>query len=804
MIPTPALVRYWKLSEGTGQVLADWSTGSPSTRKNLFASDLIGPAVVPSAYSWWYTSGGMVVTANHAADPDGALAATRLQLPGATNGTLYHSPNTSYTLPAGDYTMSLWVKSNTGSPQAFRMSHDNTATLSPDLLVTTGWTQVSYTFTLSAPTQPTLNIVAQNVAGSALDILVCRAQLEVGASPTAYVVDGSLVRGRINAAEATTEPAWASAGLQFREAGKIAAGQVGHLELSQGSLYVVAKGDGTASPSNSSWVSEHYPAARFSFVQALAPMQRFGRWGSASMVSSGSSTNDPDWRVYGLHYDGTTLRMTVDGDDVDRATSAGGLAIIETIRLGNIVDLPYRGDIAGVALYSANHTTAEALAVVAALKSDLSPRGVTLNAKLPVFVGDDGDSITYDTSVAGEDHYCWKAKNLAAPRWHGKNFGTSGAGVSTLAARAATLDSYLVAGRTNILHLGIGTNDLNSDSAEVFFANLKAYCLARRAAGWRIVLRAVPPRSVVGFNAKKDQANALIAADTSFYDVFYSLPTWMADDAAPSGTTYYYDGTHLTTAGHQLLGPAAYAAIAQAVALGPIVEPAPSASEIATAVRTELSVELARIDAAVSSRLAPAVSGRTLAVDASGRAASNVSAWEGDDVPFATAAELAGVVRDVSNASPAPGSLGAAVNAGAEGAGGSGASTPAGTWSRAGSQLLNGSTWWFYRHDDYSAAADNRKTHLAEGFPTFPENSLKFLVRQEREAANAIEVACASATPDAEGNQLITIGDITRDQLEALDINRRHFGRIVCRYSTHERTVAEGSVHLKDTPRPNA
>ena len=54
---------------------------------------------------------------------------------------------------------------------------------------------------------------------------------------------------------------------------------------------------------------------------------------------------------------------------------------------------------------------------------------------------------------------------------------------------------------------------------------------------------------------------------------------------------------------------------------------------IASAVRTELATELGRLDATVSSRLAPTTAGRTLDVAATGEASANVTRWRGDPVP---------------------------------------------------------------------------------------------------------------------------------------------------------------------------
>jgi lysophospholipase L1-like esterase len=86
---------------------------------------------------------------------------------------------------------------------------------------------------------------------------------------------------------------------------------------------------------------------------------------------------------------------------------------------------------------------------------------------------------------------------------------------------------------------------------------LKAYCLAQRAAGWnKIAVLTILPQTTSGFNAFRDAANALIVADTSFYDAIVRLDqdSVLGCDACAANTTYYNtDGIHPTTAGENLL-----------------------------------------------------------------------------------------------------------------------------------------------------------------------------------------------------------------------------------------------------------
>ena len=133
-------------------------------------------------------------------------------------------------------------------------------------------------------------------------------------------------------------------------------------------------------------------------------------------------------------------------------------------------------------------------------------------------------------------------------------------------ARASTIDSWFsgITG-TKVLMIFLGANDMG-DGASTFEANLKAYCLARKAAspGLKVVVATLLPQTASGFNAFKDAVNTLIYADHSFYDAladFAANATMGCDTTCAANTTYFSDGEHPTAAGHAILGPIAQAAI---------------------------------------------------------------------------------------------------------------------------------------------------------------------------------------------------------------------------------------------------
>ena len=154
--------------------------------KNLFATH-------SENFSSGWTLGTTVTvpTTNNVA-PNGASTASNAVFAGGGNaGRLYQNPAA---VIGRTYTMSFWVKSNTGASQTFRLIYDNTGFTS-DLTATTSWQRFSATDTNS--TGNGAYGVWSNVAADAYDLLVWGAQIEdvTGQSnqnPSEYVSVGVL------------------------------------------------------------------------------------------------------------------------------------------------------------------------------------------------------------------------------------------------------------------------------------------------------------------------------------------------------------------------------------------------------------------------------------------------------------------------------------------------------------------------------------------------------------------------------------------------------------------------------------
>ena len=176
----------------------------------------------------------------------------------------------------------------------------------------------------------------------------------------------------------------------------------------------------------------------------------------------------------------------------------------------------------------------------------------------------DGDSImtSYGTTPAYADDQCpyHIAASLGAARLY--NYAAAGQTVVQMASDAAAqVDATLAAltGMTPVLVIMGGINDVGgADDAATIAANIKAYCAARRAAGWGHIVGCtlLPTLSVTGAKEVKRRAvNDALRADTTFCDVFVDAAL---DERLLSYKDTRYiqnaDGTHPTTQGRVVMG----------------------------------------------------------------------------------------------------------------------------------------------------------------------------------------------------------------------------------------------------------
>lgn len=138
----------------------------------------------------------------------------------------------------------------------------------------------------------------------------------------------------------------------------------------------------------------------------------------------------------------------------------------------------------------------------------------------PTFVVFDGNSLTRGDSASTFEHfYPTQTMNQIGCAWEFTNVAMNGITTGYMQERAPTIvDPLLRPGVSNILVAWEGTNDMAiaggfATSVEAF-NHLKTYCLARQAAGWKVIVLTVLPRSGLfiqpDFETNRQSLNALL------------------------------------------------------------------------------------------------------------------------------------------------------------------------------------------------------------------------------------------------------------------------------------------------------
>jgi lysophospholipase L1-like esterase len=565
-LPQAGLVAEYPLAEGLGAIAYNYAY-TPQPYYNL-----VGPSEqnFAAGTSVWLPV-AMTMTDLYAADPNGDFIASRLQA-SATGGYLAAATGNTYT--AGQtYTLSIYVASNTGAAQTIRMT-DNNVNYGPNITVpATGWMRASYTFTASGSGTYVIP-VNQDATGDHLDLLIWGVQLEIGSHPTTYVPQ---VYQMVNGGGPQTtvhQCAWVTAGIDCTvhsgNSFMVATGWQ-PIDLFTATVYAAVKWTGTnVLAGYAPIISDNYNSPHLYLTGADSgvnfPRMRFGTFLSYAYAAN---LNDGNWHIFVGEYDGANISLYLDGAQVAIYNVGASAPVqISQLFLSDFAQAAFwPGQIGYVAIYSVAHSASAIASNTAAIRSQMAARGVTIPA-LSQFLAFEGDSITDPTTgVPGAQKYYSLAQFAISPFPQGGNDAVSGSGMTQVLARASTIDSWFSGIKgAKVLMIFLGANDMG-DGASTFEANLKAYCLARKAAspGLKVVVATLLPQTTSGFNTFRDAVNALIYADTSgWYDAladFAASPTMGCDSGCAGNTTNYSDGEHPTAAGHAILAPIAQAAI---------------------------------------------------------------------------------------------------------------------------------------------------------------------------------------------------------------------------------------------------
>jgi lysophospholipase L1-like esterase len=263
----------------------------------------------------------------------------------------------------------------------------------------------------------------------------------------------------------------------------------------------------------------------------------------------------------------TTMRAAYEGSvlPVREGTAALGSGAFGKLQIGGLVPGSTMSmDVRAIFIYNRELSNAEIASMTRWIRSTCGFTAIPQSAYNIVV---DGNSLA--CGYSGTTAYPMYDGMLAAsPSINGSdylNVATSGIVTSALTSRAATtVDSLLNAGlATNrkILLIWEITNDLATgvQTAAGAYANIKAYCQARRTAGWgKIVVFTCLPRSNAGLRAGFETDRQTVNTNIVTNAVAEGWADYVADigaDAtigvagASDNATYYPDKIHLTNAG---------------------------------------------------------------------------------------------------------------------------------------------------------------------------------------------------------------------------------------------------------------
>jgi hypothetical protein len=503
----------------------------------------------------YYSKGSLTVTDDAAVGPDGTAgeASTIISTAG---GWFLSQVAGGGNIPAGTYTLCVWAKSNSGSSEVFAFSKDNTVTRSSVQTATTSWQRFTYTFTLASSTNCAVILLCSSNGSTNASLQICDFELFAGSfdlgSPNGTTPAGHLYLGRNHY---STTPTVASNELDISTGGW---GQVqlpANEALSTGFTYVC-------------WAKK--VAAGSAYHATLSKIQSFGHLTTNHELSKApttfigtqanyaeAATGQGLWELlnsgYVCHcqrYDGVTRDWFINGKLVHRLNGAVTSQNYRDFHFGivNSVALTAGEKVFACAIWDralSNTEVSDAYQNFASLATAASLTSVA--PRLFYFEGD---------SISGGFTYAWPYQaGLIAKPMLAHNNAVSGSTIANLVTRSTEIDASYASGSTLVVL--IGANDLVGLGATTWLTNLRAYLVARKAVGWRIVLCTPTPATTSGFNTQRALVLATMRGwngdGTVDYLIDFAADPTMGPDSAASNTSLYADGLHPTTFGQSIL-----------------------------------------------------------------------------------------------------------------------------------------------------------------------------------------------------------------------------------------------------------
>lgn len=559
-LPTGAL-GIWFADEldATNKLVPNSISSTPST--NLWRA----PRRRFADSNYWNPSGGVTVTDAGVTAPDGSAQASTLV--GTGDWSFFNGNYGSLiatTFPAGDYTLGVNVKRNTGSNQQFSFTANNTGTRSAAQTATSAWQRFTFTFNKGSNFNGNAGIGLCSIDGTTgANLQICDMELYAGTSDLGPgVLSADLYLG-INRYD--TNPVTAATYLDFGAGmataimqptapiGSVTAftaiGLVKKAIASQTYPGFLGSGHGhDGQPAEFACLARN-PASDVKYLNF-----DIGGMGLFDLFAAG------DFHILTHRWDGTTSEIWIDDVLLNAVTDAFTLTLDDLFE-GSMPYFSGALQVSAVGFWLRKLTDTE-VRTTAGIFRDRFASTYFNRILIPT-----GDSIT------GSATFDYPYQATYSPAIFGSNRAGGGYTLASLIAQAASVDGAIppdaAASRKFILTVLIGANDLEGIGG-VTYPTIASYCVAlaayldaRRAAGFIVVICTILPRTLGGFNASRNSVNdeirlwltnGLLAPGVHADAIcdFAADPT-MGPDAAASDTTYYSDGLHPTSAGQLIL-----------------------------------------------------------------------------------------------------------------------------------------------------------------------------------------------------------------------------------------------------------
>jgi hypothetical protein len=309
--------------------------------------------------SLWQVLNGATKTAAYATAPDGTTTAARTTIAAGAYLSTYSmmlQVLSGSSLGSGQtHCFSLWVKSNTGSNQAFRIDICQSSIadyLSGDMIATTSWQRFSFSTTFGGGGIGIITGIFAGSAGAAADLLVWGAQLEMNCSyPTSYIPTTSLAVTRLADSLTMASPSW----LKSDKGSLIVNAYIPRVNSSRRSC-VAALSDGTSNNLIASEIgTTGAPLAETIISGTSTPSA-----GSLSAVTAGSVVKT------GLSYQSASNNFAANGVSDGAGTfGASGVPSFNQINLGDFAGSgrSLNGHIQSLTYYPSAKTSTELVAL---------------------------------------------------------------------------------------------------------------------------------------------------------------------------------------------------------------------------------------------------------------------------------------------------------------------------------------------------------------------------------------------------------------------------------------------------------